>query len=386
MSVSGASILKGRSGAPEQAGAMSPTEAAALALLGARDRRLLAAVVRFLTNRSTADDLDALPPRAPDEPLIPWVCRCRASVADPDSWIAEAARVEAEAAAQLVSASRLGIASRSFEDDDYPRLLASIPDPPVLLWIRGDATTLQAPAIAIVGSRSATPYGLSMAAKIASELVRAGLIVVSGLARGVDSAAHAAALTAGGKTVGVLGCGIDRIYPPEHKALAANIEHSGAVISEFPCGVPPLPHHFPLRNRIVSGLSAAVVVVEAPEKSGALITASAALEQGRDVMVVPGPAAGGRNRGGHLLIRDGAKVVESADDILQDMGLLTRSVAGGIPHHGLAQLPELTDFTVDDVARLTDEPPGVVLARLLDLELAGRIQRIGGGRFSRVLP
>ncbi len=154
-------------------------------------------------------------------------------------------------------------------------------------------------------------------------LPRTGLVIVSGLARGIDSAAHAAALSAGGKTIGVLGCGIDRIYPPEHKALAGNIEHSGAVISEFPPGVPPLPHHFPLRNRIVSGLSGAVVVVEAPEKSGALITASTALEQGRDVLVVPGPAVGGRNRGGHLLIRDGAKVVESADDILQDSGLLT---------------------------------------------------------------
>ena len=365
---------------------MSPTEAASLALLGARDRRLLAAIIRFLTNRSTADDLDALPPRAPDEALIRWVCRCRASTADPDSWIAEAARAEAEASAQLARAARLGITTAAFDENGYPALLASIPDPPALLWIRGDSATLHAPSIAIVGSRSATPYGLAMAGKIAGDLVSAGVVVVSGLARGVDSAAHAAALSAGGKTVGVLGCGIDRIYPPEHKSLAANIEHSGAVISEFPPGVPPLPYHFPLRNRIVSGLSTAVVVIEAPEKSGALITASTALEQGRDVMVVPGPAVGGRNRGGHLLIRDGAKVVESADDILQDMGILTPSLAVGTASQDLGQLPEVTDFTVDDVARKTGEAPAVILARLLDLELAGRIQRIGGGRFCRVLP
>jgi DNA processing protein len=224
-----------------------------------------------------------------------------------------------------------------------------------------------------------------MASKIARDLVANGLVVVSGLARGIDSAAHAAALSAGGKTIGVLGCGIDRIYPPEHKALAGNIEHSGAVISEFPPGVPPLPHHFPLRNRIVSGLSGAVVVVEAPEKSGALITASTALEQGREVMVVPGPAHGGRNRGGHLLIRDGAKVVESADDILQDIGSLAHSDPLLRRIDAVGQLPEATDFTVDDVAEQTGEATGVVLARLLDLELAGRIQRIGGGRFVRVL-
>lgn len=364
---------------------MVPTEAAALALLGARDRRLLAALIRFLTNRSTADDLDALPPRTPDEPLIRWVCRCRAPTADLESWVAEAARVQSEAATQVSRAGRIGVTCLPFDAAAYPPLLSSIPDPPALLWIRGDAKALAAPSIAIVGSRGATPYGLAMASKIAGDLAANGLVIVSGLARGIDSAAHAAALSAGGKTIGVLGCGIDRIYPPEHKALAGNIEHSGAVISEFPPGVPPLPHHFPLRNRIVSGLSGAVVVVEAPEKSGALITASTALEQGRDVLVVPGPVVGGRNRGGHLLIRDGAKVVESADDILQDIGLLTHCAPLKSRNESVGQLPEATDFTVDDVAKQTGEAPGVVLARLLDLELAGRIQRIGGGRFVRVL-
>jgi DNA processing protein len=364
---------------------MSPTEAAALALLGARDRRLLAAILRFLKNRSTADDLDALPRRAPGEALIPWVCRCRASPDQPDESLVAAARVEAEALAQIEHAARMDITTAVFDADEYPTLLASIPDPPALLWIRGDVTVLSSRAIAVVGSRSATPYGLAIAAKIAGDLAAAGFVIVSGLARGVDSAAHVAALTAGGKSVGVLGCGIDRVYPPEHKPLAARVQRSGAVISEFPPGVPPLPHHFPLRNRIVSGLSRAVVVIEAPEKSGALITASTALEQGREVMVVPGPAVGGRNRGGHLLIRDGAKVVESADDILHDMNGQPLFSSDGPLDQDLGQLPEITDFTVDDVARLTGEPPSTVLARLLDLELAGRIQRIGGGRFSRVL-
>jgi DNA processing protein len=224
-----------------------------------------------------------------------------------------------------------------------------------------------------------------MAKKLSTDLSAAGLVIVSGLARGVDSAAHVAAVAAGGATVGVLGCGIDRIYPSEHRDLAREMEQAGAVVSEFPPGVPPLPHHFPMRNRIISGLSAAVVVVEAPEKSGALITASAAAEHGRDVLVVPGPAVGGRNRGGHLLIRDGAKVVECADDILQELGSQQGGAASRQLVLDLGRLPETTDFTVDEVAEQCGEPPNVVLARLLELELSGRIQRIGGGRFVRVL-
>jgi DNA processing protein len=225
---------------------------------------------------------------------------------------------------------------------------------------------------------------LAMSRRLAGELAAVGIVIVSGLARGIDSSAHLAAVLARGRTVGVLGCGIDRIYPAEHGELAREMAHAGAVISEFPPGVPPLPHHFPLRNRIISGLSVAVVVVEAPEKSGALITASAALEQGRDVMVVPGPTTGGRNRGGHLLIRDGGKLVETTDDILQDLGVLSCRLAGAPPQLDMGQLPESTDFTVDEVAAWTGELPNVVLARLMELELAGRIQRVGGGRFARV--
>jgi DNA processing protein len=359
---------------------MTVTEAAALGILGSRNRRLLAAIVRALSGRATAEDHEALPERLADEPLLGWACRCRGAEpgVDPSD---EFVRLEREAAAQLVQAARLQVTAIPLFDARFPPLLAAIPDPPALLWLRGQLEVLSAPAIAIVGSRAATPYGLSMAARLAADLARAGLVIVSGLARGVDSAAHAATVTAQGRTIGVLGCGIDRVYPSEHRDLAIEMEQHGAIVSEFPPGVPPLQHHFPLRNRIISGLSAAVIVVEAPEKSGALITASAALEQGRDVLVVPGPVTGGRNRGGHQLIRDGAKVIENAADILQELG-----GAGGVyeaQQHQGDPLPMSVDFTVDDVAATTGEQPNVVLARLLELELSGRIKRVGGGRFAR---
>jgi DNA processing protein len=345
---------------------MTPTEAAALGLLAVHDRRLASALLRVLTDRATDEDLEYLPPAA--------------------VWRERLGGLSAEADAQLARAAQLGVAAVTILDARYPALLASIRTPPPILWLKGDCDALRQPSIALVGSRAATPHGLAMAARIAADLAAAGCVIVSGLARGVDSAAHAAALSVQGRTIGVLGCGIDRVYPSEHAGLARNMQHAGALVSEFPAGVPPLPHHFPLRNRIISGLSIAVVVIEAPERSGALITAAAALEQGREVMVVPGLAANGRNRGGHLLIRDGAKVVESADDILQDLP----GAAVPVPMSSRQQplLPELTnvtEFTVDEVAARTGEPPNVVLARLLDLELAGRIQRIGGGRFVRVL-
>lgn len=367
---------------------MTPIEAASLALLGVRDRRLLAALVRVALGRATSDDADALPARRSEESLLSWACRSRVTTRPGEAGLAERERIEQEAARQIARAGALGIIAVPLLDPRYPPLLAATPDPPVLLWLRGDVTAIAQPSIALVGSRAATPYGLAMAGRLAGDLAAAGAVIVSGLARGVDSSAHAAALAAGGRTVGVLGCGVDRIYPAEHKDLAGRVEQSGAIVSEFPAGVPPLPHHFPLRNRIISGLSAAVVVVEASGKSGALITAAAALDQGRAVMVVPGPVTGGRNRGGHLLLRDGAIMVESADDVLQEVGC----VSGTLPSQGhvaappaAGSLPDAAHFTVDDVAAQTGEPLQVVLARLLALELSGRIQRTGGGRFVRVL-
>jgi DNA processing protein len=367
---------------------MTPTEAAGLAIVGASHRRLLTAIVRAVRGAVAADDQEALPLRECNESILEWACRCRAGRLTDDS-AATAVEIAGQATRQLAEAARLGIHALAIPDTRYPTLLAAIPDPPPLLWARGAIAALTRPAIAIVGSRAGTAYALTMARQLSRDLAAAGAVIVSGLARGVDSAAHAGALDAKGSTVGVLGCGIDRIYPAEHRDLARDIEHAGAVVSEFPVGVPPLPHHFPLRNRIISGLSTAVVVVEAPEKSGSLITAAAAVEQGRDVMVVPGPVTGGRNRGGHLLIRDGAKVVESADDILQDIGFasrVTRTASNSEREMlGIGQLPESADFSIDDVAERFGEAPGTVLARLLELELTGKIQRIGGGRYIRVL-
>jgi DNA processing protein len=220
--------------------------------------------------------------------------------------------------------------------------------------------------------------------------------VVSGLARGVDSAAHHGALRSGGRTVAVLGCGVDVTYPPEHGSLANAVSEApgSAIVSELAPGTQPLHWFFPLRNRIISGLSHAVVVVEAGEKSGSLITARLALEQGREVMAVPGNVLGGRNRGGHALIRDGARIVESADDIVEELAccLLTAEVPLGAPALSgtgtppdpvLASLPEGEALDLDHLAAETGLPPTRLLAKLFALELAGRVQHVGGGRFVR---
>ena len=261
----------------------------------------------------------------------------------------------------------------------FPALLAQIPHPPEELWIRGDLSIFDKPAVAVVGARAASRGGMAMAAAIAGDLARAGVVVVSGLARGIDSAAHLAALDAGGKTVAVLGTGIDVVYPAEHRELTERIARDGLLVTEFWPGAAPEVSHFPRRNRIISGLSRGVVVVEAAEKSGSLITARLAADQGREVMVVPGPVLGGRNRGAHALIRDGAKLVESAVDILQELGL-NQSLARRSPQ---GEGGESVEFTVDDIAQQLELPAGEALARLLEWELTGEIQRIGSGRFVR---
>lgn len=364
---------------------MTLLDAAALATFAIRDRRLLRAIVQTLTGRLSPDDDVSLAPRHDGEDLIVWACRCRMPLASIDDWRTAADAARDLAARDLRNGDAHGIVPLALGDDRYPPLLSAIPDPPPIVWTMGDVAHLSKPGIALVGSRAATPHGLEMTRRLAQDLAAAGFVITSGLARGIDSIAHSSALSAGGSTIAVLGCGLDRIYPAEHAGLARSIRDAGALVSEFPPRCPPLPHHFPLRNRIISGLSHAVVVVEAPEKSGALITAMAAVEQGREVFVVPGPVANGRNRGGHLLIRDGAKLVETAADILEDVGRpAVRSLTGRTP--GLTtviDLPESVDFTVDELAARSGEQPNLVLARLLELELSGQIQRIGGGRFVR---
>jgi len=284
-----------------------------------------------------------------------------------------------------------------WNDPEYPAALAVIADPPPALWTRGSLSALHLPAVAIVGSRAASPYALDVAERLAGDLAARGCTIVSGLARGVDSAAHRGAVSGGGSTIAVFGCGADVIYPAEHAPLARAIERCGLLASELVPGTPPQPHFFPQRNRIISGLSRAVVVVEAGERSGSLITARCALEQGRDVLAVPGNVLSGRNRGGHALLRDGAKIVETADDILEELlgvGCRTAPVeSGGARATNLLTLaadPVLTALVpgeasdLDEISERSGLAAPKLLPRLLELELSGAIVRVGGGRFIRV--
>lgn len=273
------------------------------------------------------------------------------------------------------------------DDPAYPPLLGAIPDPPDELWILGDAAVLGLEAVAIVGSRAASQYAIEMSASLAFDLARTGLVIVSGMARGVDGAAHRGALEAGGKTVAVLGCGVNVVYPEEHRELMLKIATTGAVISELPPDAPPLAHHFPLRNRIISGLSRAVVVVEAGEKSGSLITARCALEQGREVMAVPGNALSGRNRGSHALLKDGAKLVEGVDDILEELGYWRQHQAfarsNPLVHNGLiANLLPGETYGLDELGAVSGLSASELLPLLMELELKGALIRAPGGRFA----
>jgi DNA processing protein len=277
----------------------------------------------------------------------------------------------------------------TWRDAAYPVALTTIVDPPPVLWTLGSPSAFEVPAVAIVGARAASPYGLSVAEQLAADLAARGLAIISGLARGVDSAAHRGALSAGGVTIGIMGSGVDVMYPPEHASLAREMQQHGAVASELVPGTPPLPQLFPLRNRIISGLSRAVVVIEAGEKSGSLITARCALEQGRDVLAVPGNVLSGRNRGAHALLRDGAKIVESADDILEELGMTRKGVVPAsttaFPEDPiLACLAPGEPSDLDAIAERSGLTTARLLPRLFELELQGAVARIGGGRFVRV--
>jgi DNA processing protein len=290
-------------------------------------------------------------------------------------------------------AQREAIQVVAWNDASFPTSLATLTDLPPVLWYQGELAAAEQPAIAIVGSRAASAVAIETASRLSADVAAAGITVVSGLARGVDSVAHRAALRTG-RTIAVLGSGLDRVYPGEHQPLAQEIARTGLVVSEFPPGAPPLPHHFPMRNRLISGLSLGVVVIEASEKSGSLITASCALEQGRDVMVVPGNVLSGRNKGGHALLRDGAKIVESADDIVRELGWCDeigaaeenqisrcRKAVSGDPL--IEKMAPGQPYDVDELTVLSGLEPKRLLPRLLDLELRGFVRRAGGGRFLR---
>jgi len=267
-------------------------------------------------------------------------------------------------------------------------------DCPPLLWYRGTLAALHGPAVAIVGARSASVTGVELAERLAADLSARGVTVVSGLARGVDGAAHRGAVRTG-RTIAVMASGADRVYPIEHEALARDITRHGLVISEYPPGTVPLPFRFPQRNRVISGLSDAVVVVEASERSGSLITAACALEQGREVMAVPGRVLGGRNRGGHALLRDGAKIVESADDIVGELqhlpgwtSLGAVETNDGQPdaygHPVLGHMEAGRAYAFDSLAAVSGLDGPALMGVLSALELAGRVRRIAGGNFLRV--
>jgi DNA processing protein len=266
-------------------------------------------------------------------------------------------------------------------DRQYPALLAQLHDPPPQLYVRGDAEILSRPAVAIVGARSCSSYGSQVARTLARELAAAGVVIVSGMARGIDGEAHRGALDAGGTTVAVLGCGIDRDYPRSHSDLARRIEESGTVVSEYPPGVEPAPWRFPARNRVIAGLCLATAVVEARERSGALITADFALELGRDVFAVPGEITAALSAGTNDLLRQGAAPLLTAGDVLAALGIepdppVPPTVSAG----AAAVLALLADSArdADALGRLARRPSAEVSVALVELELAGLVTGADG--------
>ena len=264
----------------------------------------------------------------------------------------------------------------------YPPLLSELHDPPATLFLRGAADAVLAPAVAVVGARSCSAYGAQVARSLARDLASAGLVVVSGLARGVDGEAHRGALEGGGRTVAVLGCGIDRDYPRSHAELTRRIVASGAVVSEYPPGVEPAPWRFPARNRIIAGLSLATVVVEARERSGALITADFALELGRDVFAVPGEITSGLSTGTNELLRQGAAPLTSVRDVLEALGIEPEPAAGASPvsDAALTVLSILGDGAcgADELTRATGLSSAEVASALVELELGGMAAQADG--------
>jgi len=309
---------------------------------------------------------------------------------------AAAAEIDVDGVIALCRQNDVGILTESH--GEYPRLLREIPDPPAVLFVRGSVQPQDALAIAVVGTRHATPYGLRQAERLGASLSRAGLTVVSGLARGIDSAAHRGALSAAGRTLAVLGSGVLNVYPPEHEKLAAEVVEHGALLSESPPQAAPLAGVFPQRNRIISGLALGALIVEAGNRSGALITARLAMEQGREVFAVPGRVDGRAARGCHRLIRDGAKLVETVDDVLEELGPLVEAAPRDdghvVRHPAELTLNELeqkvlaaidTDATpIDTIVSQTGLPVARVLSTVSVLEMRRLVRRLSGSTVARI--
>jgi len=275
-------------------------------------------------------------------------------------------------------------------DPDYPALLREIIDPPLALHVRGDRSLLTKPAIAIVGSRRASPYSINAARKLSEELGRAQLVIVSGMARGVDTAAHEAALEASMPTIAVLGTGIDIAYPKSNRSLYRRIAEHGLLLSEFAPGTPPLALNFPIRNRVISGLTLGTVIVEATSRSGSLITARTAAEQGREVFAVPGSIFSAGSEGTHRLIQYGAKLVHDIDDVLDELPIALRAARTEKPVEPESPLREVLALLtrdeatgVEDLAQQLNRAPSLLAEPLLQLELGGWIRALPGARYVR---
>lgn len=298
---------------------------------------------------------------------------------------------------ELRRIEQLGARILTFRDAAYPVTLRQITTPPMVLYVKGRRLPVHQDQVAVVGSRSPTPYGVRTAGNLAADLGGKGFGVVSGMARGIDTAAHWGALDTHGCTVAVLGTGIDRVYPRSNGKLFERIVEKGAVVTEFPLGTPPEPQNFPIRNRIISGLARGVVVVEAAQKSGSLITASLALDQGRDVLAVPGSVRSFKSKGCHFLLKQGAALAESAEDVVETLGLQPRITASPADPDGMD--PQCVALDPDEarvMALLGDDPvhidrivrearmaPSNVLSLLTKMELTGLIEQLPGKLFVR---
>jgi len=285
-----------------------------------------------------------------------------------------------------------GVQVLTWDDEDYPARLREFTNAPPVLYIRGTLLPTDTWSVAIVGTRRATAYGRQIADETARTLVQNGVTIVSGLARGIDGIAHQAALDAGGRTIAVLGCGVDRIYPPEHRQLAERIMANGALISDYPMGTAPEAYNFPPRNRIISGLSMATVVIEAGLKSGALITAKFAAEQGSDVFALPGQVTAPQSKGTNHLIRDGAYPLLDPREILEVLELTMisehRAIRSVLPANALeAQIFDILDIEpvhVDEIRARSSLPIEQVTSTLAIMELKGMVRQVGGMRYTAV--
>jgi DNA processing protein len=299
------------------------------------------------------------------------------------------ARSEIDLEQELKRLEAMNVRALTWESPDYPRLLLETNAPPPVLYVKGELTEQDAWAVAIVGTRRASTYGREVTRRLAGALARNGITVVSGMARGIDGVAHRAALEAGGRTVAVFGCGIDRIYPPEHRKLAQQIAAHGALVSDYPLGTPPEGRNFPPRNRIISGLSLGVLVTNAGKTSGALITADFAAEQGRDVFAVPGSVLTRGSIGPNRLIQDGAKLVTTAEDILEELNLTMvaeQKQARQILPEDETEATLLEHLSadpthVDDLQQKIDLPISEVTSTLAMMELKGMVRQVGGMKY-----